>query len=144
MLNRSLAGQLQYVQRADDVAVYICSRLLETVADTGLSGEMNDHVRLEVSVHLAKSIEILKHAFRRGEIRALQQVLVTPALQGDVVIIGHPVVAVNDVALFEQQLGKMKANEASRASNQDAFHFFTQIMERLERWLQAHPSVKGW
>jgi hypothetical protein len=50
----------------------------------------------------------------------LEQVLVTPAFQRNVVIIRHPVKTVDDIALLKQQIGQVKADEAGSAGNQDA------------------------
>ncbi len=42
--------------------------------------------------------------------------------QGDIIIVGHPVVAVNGMAFGQQQPGQMETDEPSRSSDEDPLH----------------------
>jgi hypothetical protein len=68
---------------------------------------------------------VLEHRLGRGEALVLAQERVAPALQRDVVIVGHPVIAVDRPALLQKQLGQVKADEAGGPGDEGAPHLPT-------------------
>ena len=131
------AGGLHHVEGADDVAVEIGARVFEGIAHAGLGCEMDDDVRLELFGDGPEQGLILEKALRRREPLVLKEHLVAALLQGDVVIIRHPVVAMNAQALCKQEPCEMEADEAGGAGDEDA-HQTCSIMEN-----GLAPSMAG-
>ena len=63
---------------------------------------------------------ILEHPHSAGKARMLQQQRVAALFQGDVIVIGQPVIAMHDAALGQQQCGQMIADEPGRSGDQNA------------------------
>jgi hypothetical protein len=78
---------------------------------------MHDDIWLEAVCNTMKKSLILEHALGRLEMRALQQHLVTPPLKADVVVVRHPIVAMNPETFRKQQSRKVEADETGRARN---------------------------
>lgn len=122
MLDFKLACHFHHVERADNIAVDIGAWVFETVANAGLGGEVDDNVRAEGFSDLPKRCIVLKQGFCRGEAGMLEQHLVTPPLQIDIIIVAHAVIAMDGKSFGQQQLGEMVADEAGGTSYEDAFH----------------------
>ncbi len=74
---------------------------------------------LNASAGPPKRVVIFEQSFGGPEIGVLQQSLVPPMLQIDVIIIRHSVIAVDLEALGKQQGGQMKSDKACRTRNQN-------------------------
>ena len=96
---------LHDVESADDIAVDIGAWVFQGIAHAGLACEVDDHVWLEGVGALGEGAHILKHRLGAGELRVLEQHLMTPLFEGGVVIVSHAVKAVDMVALVQQELG---------------------------------------
>uniref|UniRef100_A4WZQ2 Uncharacterized protein n=1 Tax=Cereibacter sphaeroides (strain ATCC 17025 / ATH 2.4.3) TaxID=349102 RepID=A4WZQ2_CERS5 len=77
---------------------------------------MDDHLGGELIGHPVEQRLVLEQAFRGREVRVLQQHRMAPPLEGHVVIVGHPVVAMDAEALG-QQPREMEADEAGGAGD---------------------------
>ena len=119
MLHAEAARGLHHVERADHVGIEIGARVLEAVAHPGLRREVDDHVGRERVRDPVEQRLILQHPLGGGEIRVLQQHLMPALLQADIVIIRHPVIAVNGEPLGQQQLGQVEPDEPGGAGDQD-------------------------
>jgi hypothetical protein len=65
--------------------------------------------------------------------------LVTPALESDVVIVGHAVVAAYAKSFVKESPGEVVANKAARSGNKYSLHFGT-VLVGLER---CRPQPKS-
>ena len=83
---------------------------------------MDNHVWGKVIDHLRDQRIILKHPFGHGEMRVLQQHLMAPLFQRDVIVICHAVKPVDPKAFDEQKLGEMESDEAGGAGDKDFSH----------------------
>ena len=113
---------LHDVEGADHIAIEIGPGVLERVAHTGLRREMDDHLGREVFGDARQQGLVLQQALGCREMRMLQQHLVATPLQADVVVVRHPVVAMDLEALGQQQLRQMIADEARRPGDEHAAH----------------------
>src|SRR3546814_4724962 len=62
---------------------------------------------------------ILQHRLDRPKTGVLEEILVAPALELGVVIVGHPIVADDLEAFVQKMLRQMIADEARRPGNED-------------------------
>ena len=122
VLDVMAAGNFENVEGADDIAVDIGAGSLQRIADTGLSGEVDDDVGLEGVGGAVEEGLVLKLAFDGGEIWVLEEDLVAAVFEADVVIGGHAVVALNRVAFIKEEFGEVEADEACGAGDEDFLH----------------------
>ena len=115
-------GQFHDVEGADDIAVQIGAGVLQRIAHPGLRGEMDDHLRLKVIRHPVEQGRILQLPFGGREIRMVQQHLVAALFEPDVVIVRHPVIALHQKPLGQQQLRQMITDEPGGSRDQHSAH----------------------
>jgi hypothetical protein len=120
MTHRVAPRGLHNVEGADDIGIEIGARILEAVAHAGLGGQMHDLVGDKGVDRRIECRLILEPRLGRRELRVPVQHVVAAALERHVVIIGHPVIAVHDHALVEQQLREVISDEAGGAGDEDA------------------------
>src|SRR3546814_850593 len=102
------------MKAADQIALDIGSGLVDRIADPRLAGEVDDDVGRERVDRPVERLAILEHRLDRAEAGVLEEILVPPALEQRVVIIGHAVIA-DDVEPFVEEVpGKMIADETRR------------------------------
>ena len=81
---------------------------------------MNDHIRNKRFGDGSEPIMIFKHRLSRGEVRALQQHRMSPVLEGNIIVVRYPVIAMHNKTVGEQLPRKMEADETGRASDKNA------------------------
>jgi len=108
------------VEAADDVGVDVGARVLDAVAHAGLGGQVDDGAGPGGGDGGLQGGVVFQQGFGGGELGVLAQQGVAGLLQAHVVVVGHAVVAVDGVALVEQQLGQVKADEAGGAGDEIA------------------------
>ena len=122
MLDSELACTLHHVERADDIGVDIGARVFERIAYSSLRREMDDHVGPLRHGKRVEFVEVLQHPDVRTEMLVLQQHLVPPLLDPDIVVIGHAVVANDGETFLKQQLGQVEADKPGAAGDEDFAH----------------------
>ena len=95
------AGRFHDVEGSDYIRVKIGAGVLKTVAHTGLCGEMDNDVRLKIVSKLVEFILIFQHPFCRRKGGVLLQHPMASPFQGDVVVVGHPVIAMHSQPLCQ-------------------------------------------
>ena len=121
MLYAKPARNLHDVECADHIGIEIGAGVLQAVSHTGLCCEVDDHIGRKFIGDTVEECLIFQHPLGRGEVRVLQQHLVPPLLKGDIVIISHPVIAVDDKSFGQKQLGKVEPDEPGSPSDQNTF-----------------------
>ena len=71
---------------------------------------------------LAQGFDILKHPLGAGEIGVLQQDLMAPLFQRDIVVVRHAVIAGDTKTLVQQKLGQVEADKSGSACDEDGAH----------------------
>ena len=139
MLHLQPAGRFHDIQRTHDIAVDIGAWIFERIAHPGLRREMNDHIGPESVRGIPYRVRVFQHGFGRGEGIAFGEHLMATTFELYVVVIRHPVIAVNEEAFRDQRLGKMKADEASRSGDEDFF----QLMSAFQcGWVWFQPCYR--
>jgi hypothetical protein len=75
--------------------------MVDAVSNSGLGWDVDDDIRLEIRRRLAKRVQLLEYRLARRKARILQEPLVAPPLQLDVVK-AEPVKTTNFQPLGEQ------------------------------------------
>lgn len=119
MLHVQPARGFHYIERADHIGIKIGARVFKAVPDPGLCSEVDNHIGSEFIRDTIEQRLIFNHAFSGCEVRVLQQHLVATLLEGDIVVVGHPVIPANMDPFIQQQLGKMEANKSRRSGYKD-------------------------
>ncbi len=94
--------------------------MLDAVAHAGLGGQVDDGAGAGGGDGGLQGGVVFQHGLGGGELGVLAQQGVAGLLEAHVVVVGHAVVAVDGVALVEQQLGQVKADEAGGAGDEIA------------------------
>src|SRR5262249_29563246 len=104
----------------DDVGVDVGARIFGAVADARLRREMDDDLGLRLGHLLGGELRVLEHHFPRREACKLRESLMTPPLEGKVVIRREAVESDDGVALGEETLRQVESDEASGPGNEEA------------------------
>src|SRR5438874_267221 len=115
MLDADVARRFEHVEKSGDVAVGVCVRRLERVADAGLRGEMNDARRALALEQARKGIAIGDVGELETESRRLLEDREPRALERRIVVLVEIVDAEDVVAAREETLRDVKSDEAGRA-----------------------------
>ena len=105
-------GGLHDVECPDHVRFDIGPGVLERVPDTGLGREVDDHVGPKLVSDRLHQLAVLEHTLGEAVVRVALQDRVPLPLEVNVVVVGHPVVAVDDRALIQQQPSEVEPDEA--------------------------------
>ncbi|MNK89900.1 hypothetical protein D3C87_1099280 [compost metagenome] len=118
MLDIKASGELQHVERADEIGIDIGARIFKAVTDTRLGGEMDDDFRFRCLRGSFQRIRIFQHADLGPEAVGAGKNGVAFFLEADIVIFRHAVEAGHEMAGVQQPFRNVKADEASRTGNQ--------------------------
>lgn len=69
--------------------------MVDTVAHHCLRGQMHDHVRLKSIGQRIECVAVFQQRLFGGEMLMLEQHCMAAVFQGDIIIVGHPVVALH-------------------------------------------------
>ena len=116
-------------------------RVFEAVAHAGLGGEVDDDVGFAELGRLFQRGLVLQHADHGLEAVGAGKDGVALFLQPDVVIGRHAVEAGDEMAVVEQALGEMEADEAGRSGDQIA-HSAPAFAYRSSR--RVYPAGRCW
>ena len=97
-------GGFHNIEGSDDIGFNVGARILKAVSNASLCSQMHNNVRRELVCHLVEQLQIFQHPFCGREVFILQKHLVAALLQGDVIIIRHPVEAMHAKTFFQQKL----------------------------------------
>ena len=122
MIDFELSRRFHNVKGPDHIAVNVAARILEAVTHARLSGEMNDRFRREFFYRRPKLGVILEHRLGQRVRSVVSQQLVTPALESDVVIVGHSVIATHAKSFVKELPREVVANKATRSGNKHPPH----------------------
>ena len=114
-----MAASLKDVVETDEVGLDICSRIRDTVADSGLGGKVHHNLRLIVSEDLVNKGLICYISLDECKIRILFEFLQTLLLETDVVVIIHIVDSDNYRVVISLINGfhQIAADESGRSRN---------------------------
>ena len=107
-----------HVESAGDIGVEKGAGVVDAVTHARLRREVDDHVWLKVIGQRIEGFAVFQQRLFGREMLMLKQHRVAALFQGDVVVVGHPVIALHPRAFGQQQAGKVKADEAARAGDQ--------------------------
>ena len=143
MFDFKLARAFHHIERADQIRIDVCSRVLQTVANPRLRGEMHDYVGSLAPSQFGQRFMIFEHADLFHEVLVLQQHLMATLLEPDIVIVGHPVIPYDGKPVCQQAPRQVKADEAGRSGNQDLSHYGVALINAcLVGWPQRIPSTE--
>src|SRR5208282_784390 len=114
MIDFELSRRLDNVKGTDHIAVNVAAWILEAEAHARLSGEMNDRFGRKFFYRRPKLCVIFEHRLGQRVRTVVSQQLVTPALESDVVIVGHAVIAAYAKSFVKESPRKVVANKAAR------------------------------
>jgi len=134
MLDTCQAGGLHDVKCPDNIGVEIGTRIVDAVADPGLSRQVDDRVWLKRRDGSVKLLLILKHTLGRRKTLMLVEHRVAAFFQADIIIVGHAIIAADDMALREQEFSEMVANKTSRPGDEDALSVHSLMSSRYWRY----------
>lgn len=86
--------------------------MVDTVAHPCLRGQMYDHVRLKSIGHRIECVAVFQQRLFGGEMLMLEQHCMAAVFQGDIIVVGHPVVALHPDPFY---LSKQRVDYSARA-----------------------------
>ena len=122
MIDGMFARAFHHVECADHVRFEIGARIFEAVPHPRLRGEVDDYVGFELGADLFQRVDIFEHRFGRRKGVVLAQHGMAALLDPDIVIVGHPVEAVNPEAFGHEFARQMKPDEAGAPGDKDLSH----------------------
>lgn len=123
MLDRVVAAGLEHVEEADEVALEVCTRVFDGVADARLGGEVHHDVEAVLSEQALDEGGVAQVAAHEGE-AAVCVGLGQHAQAGFLdtgVVVAVEVVEADDgvIGLLEQLLDEERADEAGRSGDEN-------------------------
>jgi len=117
-----LTRDLHQVEGSNNVRLDIGARIFEAVPHASLRGQMNDYFRGGVPGGSKQKVPIFQHPFNCVEVRILQQHLVAPPFQGDIVVICHPVESNHLETCAKQLFCQVKSDKPCGAGHEYCAH----------------------
>ncbi len=144
MLDRVVAADLEHVEEADQVALEVCARVLDGVADARLRGEVHNNVEAVIGEQTLDEGGVAQVAAHEGEAAVcvgLGQHTQAGILDAGVVVAVEVVETDNHIiGLLEQLLDEECADEASGARYQYiTCHFSSFVVNVLNQKERLHP-----
>src|SRR6056297_2258935 len=133
--------RFHHVERPDHIAVEIGARIFQAVAYARLGCQMHDHVGGKRLSHGPKALLVLQQAFGRRKPFILQKHRMSLLLERDIIIIRHPVIAVDAESVRQQEIGEVEPDEPRGARNKNACHA---VLSRLRKWHVTRPRSSSW
>ena len=141
--DQMLAGgdlqRFKQVERADDIGIEIGPRVFGAVSHAGLGGEVDDDVGRRRTDAFGEARAIFQHHDLGVELRKGAQDLVSSPLKS-LIVVGRDAVDADDcMALGQQAMGHMEADETGGACNQIAHGL---LLGRDEPALTVHTMAR--
>ena len=118
-----MAACFQDIEETNDIGINVRTGIIDTIADTGLSGQVDDDVRVVFVKGLLHRIGIGQVALDEGKARHIVEELQPRFFEGHSVIIIDVIQTDDGHALLQKPFGKVEADEACGTGYEDFLLF---------------------
>ena len=117
-----MSAALENIQEAFDIGFLVGLRIGDGVAHSGLCGEIDDAVGLEIGKHLLQGRQVGKVGLQPAVVGMRFQLRMAIELELHRVVVVEIIETKDRMAVVQQTTGQMEADKAGGASDEDVGH----------------------